>query len=314
MVRGTFGTKNDTLAVTTPPSLIITIMAPPSATAEYNESGQAPLEPGLGKARSEVQAMKFPGPPKFTDKYQEREYQKGRLALAFRLFAKYGFDEGVAGHITLRDPVEPTSFWVNPFGVAWPTLKASDLILVNHEGNVVDGGECRLLNTAAYMIHHAVHSARPEINAVAHSHSIYGRAFCTLGRNIDIITQDACAFHNDIALYNSFKGIVLVADEGIAIAKALGNRKAALLQNHGLLTCGGTIEETVFWFTSLEKCCHAQLMADAAAAGRGHETVKIDEEDAAFTYKAVGSPMAGWFSAKPAFDLMARESGDEYKH
>lgn len=80
-----------------------------------------------------------------------------------------------------------------------------------------------------------MHEARPDVDAVAHSHSIYGRAFCTLGRNIDIITQDSCAFYNDIALYNSFKGIVLVADEGIAIAKALGNKKAALLQNHGLL-------------------------------------------------------------------------------
>lgn len=289
-------------------------MAPPSATSEYAQNGQAPLEPGLEAPKSKVQAMKFPGPPKFTDKHEERAYKKGRLALAFRLFAKYGFDEGVAGHITLRDPVEPTSFWVNPFGVAWPTLKASDLIRVDHEGNVVDGGECRLLNTAAYMIHHAVHTARPDVDAVAHSHSIYGRAFCTLGRNLDIITQDSCAFHNDIALYNSFRGIVLAADEGIEIAKALGNKKAALLQNHGLLTCGKTIEETVFWFTSLEKCCHAQLLADAAAGGRGHETVKIDEEDAAFTYKSVGTPIAGWFSAKPAFDLIASESGEDYKN
>jgi ribulose-5-phosphate 4-epimerase/fuculose-1-phosphate aldolase len=76
---------------------------------------------------------------------------------------------------------------------------------------------------------------------------------------------------------------VLVEEEGKNIAKALGNNKAALLQNHGLLTVGGTVEETVFWFVSLEKCCHAQLMADAAAGGRGGETVKIHDEDAKFT-------------------------------
>jgi ribulose-5-phosphate 4-epimerase/fuculose-1-phosphate aldolase len=188
--------------------------------------------------------------------------------------------------------------------VAWPILKASDLILVNKDGDIVEGGPVRLLNKAAYMIHHAVHTARPDINCVAHSHSIYGRAFCTLGKNLDIITQDACAFHDDIALYSSFRGIVLVEDEGIAIAEALGNKKAALLQNHGLLTCGQSIESTVFWFQSLEKCCKVQLLADAAASGRSSETVKIDNEDAAYTYKSIGTEMAGWFSAKPAFDMM----------
>jgi ribulose-5-phosphate 4-epimerase/fuculose-1-phosphate aldolase len=214
---------------------------------------------------------------------------------------------------TPQDPVEPTSFWVNPFGVAWPLLKASDLILVNADGVVVDGGPVRLLNTAAYMIHHAVHTARPEINCVAHSHSLYGRAFCALGKPLDTITQDSCAFHNDLALYDSFRGVVLVADEGIAIAKALGEKKAALLQNHGLLTCGMTVESCVFWFISLEKCCHAQLLADAAAGGTGGKTVKIDEEDAKYTYKTVGSEAAGWFSAKPAFDMMEHEAGVDYR-
>lgn len=303
-------------------------MAPPSATHEIEteasaptnghdkaQTGTAPLEPGLTEKQAEKQELeiKFPSPPTFTDKYAERQYQKGRLALAFRIFAKLGFDEGVAGHITLRDPVEPTSFWVNPFGVAWPLLKASDLILVNKDGKVVDGGPVRLLNTAAYMIHHAVHTARPEINCVAHSHAIHGRAFCTLGRNLDTITQDSCAFYNDIALYSSFRGIVLAEDEGIAIAAALGQKKAALLQNHGLLTCGKSVESAVFWFMSLEKCCHAQLMADAAAGGRGGETVKINDEDAAYSYKSVGSEMAGWFSAKPTFDMMESEVGVDYK-
>lgn len=304
-------------------------MSPPSAidtpldtgaghsTSHSQKAAVSTHEPGLTKeqvdARKPMSTMAWPSPPKFNDKYEEREYQKGRLALAFRIFAKHGYDEGVAGHITLRDPVEPTSFWVNPFGVAWPLLKASDLILVDKNGQVVDGGPCRLLNTAAYMIHHAVHTARPDVLCVAHSHSIYGRSFCALGRNLDTITQDSCAFHNDIALYSSFRGVVLAAEEGLAIAEALGNKKAALLQNHGLLTCGQSIESTVFWFMSLEKCCHAQLMADAAAGGRGGETVKIDDADAVYTWKTVGSEMAGWFSAKPEFDMMVHESGESYK-
>ena len=163
------------------------------------------------------------------------------------------------------------------------------------------------------MIHHAVHSARPEVNAVAHSHSLYGRSFCALGKPLEYISQDSCAFYQDIALYISFKGIVLAEDEGKAIAKALGDKKAALLQNHGLLTCAKTIEAACFWFMSLDGCCHTQLLADAAAAGCGSETSKIDDEDAMYTKKANGTEYAGYFSAKPLFDMIESKSGKDYK-
>ncbi|KAF2449214.1 arad-like aldolase/epimerase [Karstenula rhodostoma CBS 690.94] len=292
-------------------------MSPPSATEPHRNgdskpSNAAPLEPGISETEASVQKTKIPGPPKFDDPYKERAYLKGRLAAAFRIFGKFGFDEGVAGHITLRDPVDPATFWVNPFGVAFSLIKASDLIHVNEEGEVIGGGDCRLLNTAAYMIHSAIHQARPDVIAAAHSHSIYGRSFCTLGRKLDTITQDSCAFHNDHVLYTSYKGVVLAKEEGENIAQKLGPHKAALLQNHGLLTVGHSIEEAVFWFVSMEKCCHAQLLADAAAAGRGGQTEKIAEEDAVFTSKTVGTHIAGWFSAKPLFDVIHKETGGEY--
>jgi ribulose-5-phosphate 4-epimerase/fuculose-1-phosphate aldolase len=269
-------------------------------------------QPSAAQHGAKVHVQKYPSPPRFTDKYEEREYLKGRLALAFRLFGKYGFDDGIAGHITLRDPVEPTTFWVNPFGLSFNEIRRSDLIHVDHEGNVIGGGPNRLLNLAAYMIHVAIHAARPDVLCAAHSHSIHGRTFCTLGRSLDITTQDSCMFYNDLALYDSFKGVVLAKEEGENIARALGDKKAALLQNHGLLTVGQTIEATIFWFVSLEKSCYTQLFADAAAAGRGGQTVKIADEDALFTYRAVGTPRYGWFAAQPAFDTMACQLGDEY--
>ena len=180
-------------------------MAPPSATTTTTESytngndhasTKAYLEPGLSERQASVQMPQLPSPPTFTDKYEEREYQKGKLAAAFRIFGKYGFDEGVAGHITLRDPVDPTTFWVNPFGMAFSLIKRSDLIQVDHNGKVIDGGPVRLLNTAAFMIHGAVHEARPDVMCAAHSHTIYGRSYCSLGKPLDTITQDACSFHN----------------------------------------------------------------------------------------------------------------------
>ena len=99
------------------------------------------------------------------------------------------------------DPVEPDTFWVNPFGVAFSMINASDLIRVSESGEVLEHGEHRLLNAAAFMIHSAIHQARPDVMAACHSHSIHGRAFCTLGRKLDTITQDSCAFHDDHVLY-----------------------------------------------------------------------------------------------------------------
>ncbi len=280
----------------------------PAATAaptplQATDASGAAAEQG-GQA---VELQQIPSPPVFNNKFEEREYLKGRLALAFRLFGKFGFDEGVAGHITLRDPVRPDHFWVNPLGRAFSQMRRSDLILVDRHGVVVDGGPNRLLNRAAYMIHHAVHAARPDVNCAAHSHSLYGRAFCTLGKPLAMLTQDSCAFYRDVAVYEQFNGVVLAADEGANIARALGSGKACLLQNHGLLTVGATVEAAVFWFASLDKCCHVQLLAEAAGTPK-----TIDDVDAAFSSRSVGTPGVGWFSAQPMFDVLVEEVGDAY--
>ncbi|PWW77822.1 arad-like aldolase/epimerase [Tuber magnatum] len=245
----------------------------------------------------------------------KRQYLKERLAAGFRVFAKYGFDEaGVAGHISLRDPINPQAFWFNPFGLHFSLIKASDLLLVDGSGKVIDGGANRYINVAGFKIHSAIHKARPDVNCAAHTHSLYGRTFCALGKTLDIITQDSCAFYNDHALYKDFRGIVLEEDEGIAIAECLGTNKAALLQNHGLLTTGGTVEETVFWFLSLDKCCYTQLLADAAAAGRGGTTKKIGDKEAMDTWKIVGSSKGGHFAGSSIFDLIEVETKGDYKN
>lgn len=191
-------------------------------------------------------------------------------------------------------------------------MRASDLIRVSEEGRVLEGGANRLLNTAAFMIHSAIHRARPDVAAACHSHTLHGRAFCSLGRPLATITQDACAFHDDHAVYRAFNGVVLAAEEGHRIAECVGPRKAALLQNHGLLTVGRTVDEAVFWFVSMDKCCQAQLLAEAAAGPRGEAPIVIADEDARYTYKTVGTPFAGWFSAKPLFDVIHKETGGDY--
>ena len=110
-----------------------------------------------------------PQPPKFATPAEERLHRKRVLAAAFRLFSRFGFDEGVAGHITARDPERPDHFWVNPFGMHFGQIRASDLILVNHRGEVVEGKHP--VNGAAFAIH-SPHPIGQEHQDPPHRHEL----------------------------------------------------------------------------------------------------------------------------------------------
>lgn len=168
-------------------------------------------------------------------------------------------------------------------------MKVSDLVLVDSKGQAVDGqgGNIAPVNAAAFAIHSAIHDARPDVTAACHAHSIHGKAFASLGIELDIITQDSCLFYKDHAVYDNFGGVVFEAEEGRNIAKALGDKKALILQNHGLLTTGTSVDEAVFLFGAMDRCCHSQLLADAAAFGRGIKTIPIGDEEAGYTHKQI---------------------------
>ena len=237
---------------------------------------------------------------------EERKLRKDRLAAAFRLFGKFGFDEGVAGHITVRDPEHTECFWVNPMGVSFKQIKVSDLLLVDHEGQIIEGQG--LLNGAAFTIHSHIHAARPDVIAAAHSHSLYGKSWSSLGRKLDPITQDACAFYEDHGLFDDFTGVVLDNTEGERIAAGLGDNKACILRNHGLLTVGKSVDEAAWWFITMERTCQAQLLAEAAGT-----PVLIDHEHAKHTHGTVGSDLAGWFSFQPLYNVITAEQPDLFE-
>jgi ribulose-5-phosphate 4-epimerase/fuculose-1-phosphate aldolase len=182
-------------------------------------------------------------------------------------------------------------------------ISVSDLLLVNHKGEVVEGG--RPVNEAAFVIHSQVHAARPDVVAAAHSHSLYGKAWSSLGKLLDPLTQDACSFYDDHALFDDYTGVVLDLEEGKRIAHAVGDNKAAILRNHGLLTVGHSVDEAAWWFIAMERCCHAQLLAEAAGT-----PVSIDAENAELTASQVGSHLAGWLSFQPLYDVIVREQPD----
>jgi len=242
-------------------------------------------------------------PKSFPTPAAERLHLKQRLAAAFRLFAKFGYDEGVAGHITVRDPEHRDTFWVNPFTKDFSQITVSNLVRIDHQGVVVEGDWP--VNQAAFAIHSRLHAARPDVTAAAHSHSLHGKAFSTLGKLLDPITQDSCAFFEDHNLFNDYTGVVLNTSEGDRIAEALGGRKALILRNHGLLTVGASVDAAAFWFITMDRSCRAQLLADAAG-----ETVKIPPEMARLTCTQVGSPIAGFMGFQPLYDRIVKEQPD----
>lgn len=247
--------------------------------------------------------LTLPQPPTFDCVEDERLHRKQRLAAAFRLFARYGFDEGVAGHITARDPEFPEQFWVNPFGVYFGHIGVSDLIRVDNQGNILEGN--RPINGAAFAIHSQIHAARPDAIAAAHAHSLHGKAWSTLGRPLDPLTQDACAFYDDHAVFDDYTGVVLDLDEGKRIATTLGHGKALVLRNHGLLTVGQSVDEAAWWFIAMERSCQAQLLAEAAGT-----PVKIAPEVARFTATQVGTHAMGWFCFQSLYNKIVREEPD----
>ena len=106
--------------------------------------------------------------------------------------------------------------------------------------------------------------------AAAHSHSTYGRALSALGQKLEPITQDVCAFYQDHGLFDDYTGVVTDLEEGKRIAAALGDTKAVILRNHGLLTVGDTVDAAAWWFITMERSCQVQLLAKAAGRGRPH--------------------------------------------
>lgn len=229
----------------------------------------------------------FPGIPQIDDLYKKRQWQLEHMAGAFRVFARKGFTEGTAGHISVRDPVDPNTFWINPLGKHFGMLKASDMVHVDENGQVI-GGNKVAVNAAGFMIHSAIHKARPDINAACHTHSPAGKAWSTFGRPLDIINQDSCTFWGHQAVYNSFGGIVLEKDEGERIATALGEKnKVAILQNHGLLTTGATVDEAAYLFTLMERTCEVQLMVEST----GIKKEFIGDKEAEYTFKVNADPV-----------------------
>jgi len=243
-------------------------------------------------------------PPTFDNVEDERRHRKVALAAALRVFGRLGFGEGVAGHITVRDPEYPDLFWVNPFTMSFRQVRVRDLILVDHHGDVVVGSEP--VNRAAFCIHSALHQARPDVISAAHAHATHGKAWSSLGRPLDPITQDACYFYEDHVVIREQGGkVVFELEAAREIAAKFPSGKAAIHQNHGHFTVGPTVDAAAFWFITMERSCQAQLLAEAAG-----EPISIPHDMAIATRDLAGSHLAGWLHFQPLWQEICRTDPD----
>ncbi|KAG7085608.1 hypothetical protein E1B28_003158 [Marasmius oreades] len=286
--------------------------ARPKAHAELEKLEASPIDRFWRGDRDGKINFKSSCIPKFEDKYQERDWIKAHLAAAFRYWGKLGFGEGLAGHITVRDPVLTDHYWMNPIGVHYSCISVSNLVLVSPDGYVSPHGAQLPINTAGYWIHSAIHKARPDIVAAAHCHSFHGKTWSVFGRPIEILQQDACVFYDNLSVYNNYGGVVLASAEGENIAAALGpTHKTCILRNHGLLTLGNTIDECVYLFALLDKHCKLQLMVEAAAAN-GIPIIPIDKEDAEYNARSVKDPELLYANFQPEYNLLIQETNGAF--
>lgn len=244
------------------------------------------------------------GPDSVENFEEERLHRKQRLAAGLRILGRLRLAEGVAGHVTVRDPEYPHRFWVNPFGKNFKLMKVSDLICVDQNGDVVQGD--KPVNAAAFAIHSQLHAARPDILAAAHCHSMYGRTFSSLGKPLKMITQDDTMFYNDVALCSAGSGaVVLDTEVGKAMATALGEKKALIHQNHGLITTGKSVDAAIWWFVALERTCQSQILAESAG-----DPIEIPDDLAISGYEQQGHDLAGWFQFQPWWEELLRDEPD----
>ncbi|KAK6371951.1 hypothetical protein LTR64_003864 [Lithohypha guttulata] len=222
------------------------------------------------------------------------------MAGVFRHWSRQNYVFGISGHISVRDPEYHNAFWTNPLGVHFGLLRASDMILLSLEGEVLhppnhrgpgfetlpglqehkssQRAKTRPANAAGFLIHAAVHKRRPDVHAACHCHTPHGRAYSAFAKPLPM----------------SYGGVVLAEEEGELIADALGPTNMGLiLRNHGLLCCGETVDQAAWLFDVMEAGCRDQLMIDAAEAtaekeGYSYKRVLIADEEAEYNRQMEG--------------------------
>lgn len=265
-----------------------------------------------------VTAMSVPTQPDVRENVSAEEWQtRVDLAALYRLVAMEGMTDLAGTHISARVPGTEDHFLLNPFGLMFEEVTASNLVKVDVNGEKVMDSPFPV-NPAGFTIHSAVHMARPDVQCIAHTHTAAGMAFASVETEILPISQTSCYFYNRTG-YHSWEGISTNLDERERIVRDLGDNRGLILHNHGLLVAGPTIPAAWVMIYQLERICQTQLDAMAAAKAMGREVVLMPEASAEKTVASFDQHFKNAAEGKTNFDWEAYlrvldETDDSYRH
>jgi L-fuculose-phosphate aldolase len=186
---------------------------------------------------------------------------KKLLADAGRVLAHEDQGDYVGGHVSLRLPDNPGLFLMKPAGIGLEEMTPDNIITVDIEGNKVAGGAARHNEV---FIHSEVLRARPDVQAVIHTHAMYAVVFSSLGKPLLPVSNDAAFFARGLPVFSETTDLIITSVRGRAVARTLGPHGALILRNHGIVTAAPTMEEAVFLALKLNQACHHQVLAEMA--------------------------------------------------
>ncbi len=224
------------------------------------------------------------------DPIVERTRRREQLAQCYRLFGALRYGDLGDGHISFRDPERQHHFWMLRYGVSFHSATAADTVLVSPDGSTVDdpsiGSIAAPINITGYYIHHPIHEARPDVEAVAHVHAPYSTAYSTERRLLDPINQEATQLFEDHALFDDEEVQVLSTQGGKRISVAIGENRSIILANHGFLTTGSSAADAVAWLVEMERAAEVALKAN--------NPVVLSAEATRIARENLVRPTTGW--------------------
>jgi ribulose-5-phosphate 4-epimerase/fuculose-1-phosphate aldolase len=231
---------------------------------------------------------------------QTEQQLRVQLAACYRIFDYMGWSELIYNHITVKLPGDQHHFLINPYGLHYSEVKASNLVKVDIEGNIVEETDYAV-NPAGMMIHTAIHAARPDVACIAHTHTDAGMAIACSKEGLRADNFYSALLHKRIA-YHDFEGITLMDDEKPRLVANLADKNMLILRNHGLLACGRSIAEAFQSLWAMQRSCEVQLACDSS----GKSIIPIGEDVLALTEQLMTMQSMGQPTGELEFAALTR--------
>lgn len=228
------------------------------------------------------------------------------LAAVYRLVHHFGWDELIWTHSTVRLPGPEHHFLINPYGYSFDEVTASNLVKVDAEGTIIGDPE-QEINPAGFVIHSAIHQARPDVRCIIHTHTVAGMAVAALETELLPISMYALGYYGQVS-YHDFEGPSVHLEERARLGADLGENNVLILRNHGLLTCGATVAQAFVRMYRLERACQVQVAAQGVGVPLVVPPKEVCEISADLSDKFLSTKGGDGYSRRPnpEFDALLR--------